>query len=331
MVLIEASADGCSGLGFTYADTATAHLARDILATCVIGVGAMDVPEAWSRMWASVRNLGRPGVCSLALSAVDIALWDLKSKLLDISLVDLLGAQRDAAPIYGSGGFTSYSVERLRQQLAGWVDQGFRGVKMKIGTHPDDDLGRVTAARKAIGPDVHLYVDANGAYDRKQALAQAERFAELGVMWFEEPVSSDDLDGLRLLRDRAPAGVRTTAGEYGYELWYFRQMLEGQAVDVLQADATRCGGVTGFLHAATLADSFRLEISAHCAPSMHLAACCAAPSLWPIEYLHDHVRIERMLFDGVARPVDGLLRPDRSRPGLGLELKRLHAERFRVL
>ena len=154
------------------------------------------------------------------------ALWDLKARLLDLPLVTLLGAVRDAAPVYGSGGFTSYSLEQLRDQLGGWAAQGIRRVKMKIGTHPADDPGRVRAARDAIGPDVELFVDANGAYSRKQALAQAEAFAELDVRWFEEPVSSDDLDGLRLLRDRAPAGMDIAAGEYGYDLFYFRRMLE---------------------------------------------------------------------------------------------------------
>jgi L-alanine-DL-glutamate epimerase-like enolase superfamily enzyme len=266
----------------------------------------------------------------MAISAVDSALWDLKAKLLDCSLLDLLGAARESAEIYGSGGFTSYSVGQLQQQLGGWAAEGFKSVKMKIGRDPGADLDRVRAARKAIGPDVHLFVDANGAYSRKEALALAEQFAELDVRWFEEPVSSDDLEGLRLLRDRAPAGMKIAAGEYGYDSFYFHRMLAAGAVDVLQADATRCAGVTGFLQAATLCRTFQLPFSFHCAPSLHAIPACAAPSFLIGEYFFDHARIERMFFDGVPQPVDGALKPDRSRPGFGLEFKRKDAAPFAV-
>ncbi|HVA89185.1 MAG TPA: enolase C-terminal domain-like protein [Chloroflexota bacterium] len=328
LVLVEVSGGGMEGLGYTYADTATACLIRDLLTAKVIGLDAMDTPGCWEAMVRAIRNLGRPGISSMAISAVDVALWDLKSRLLDLSLTTLLGAVRESVPIYGSGGFTSYSIGQLQKQLGGWVKQGIRRVKMKIGTHPEADLGRVQAAREAIGPDAALYVDANGAYSRKQALAQAGAFRECGVVWFEEPVSADDLEGLRLIRDRAPAGMDIAAGEYGYDLWYFRHMLEAGAVDVLQADASRCAGITGFLRACALSEARGLALSAHCAPSLHLAACAAVPLLSPIEYFHDHARIEQMLFDGAATPVDGALHPDRSRPGLGLEFKRADAVPF---
>jgi L-alanine-DL-glutamate epimerase-like enolase superfamily enzyme len=330
LVVVDAIGGGKCGLGYTYADTATARLIADMLGPHVQGRNAMDVPGCWEAMVHTIRNLGRPGIASMAISAVDVALWDLKARLLDVSLVTLLGAVREAVPVYGSGGFTSYPVEHLQAQLAGWVEQGIPRVKMKIGTHPQDDLARVRAARAAIGPDAALYVDANGAYSRKQALAQAEAFRECGVVWFEEPVSSDDLDGLHLIRDRAPAGMDIAAGEYGYDLWYFRRMLEADAVDVLQADGSRCAGITGFLRAAALTESRSMNLSAHCAPSLHVQPCCAIARLSPIEYFHDHVRIEHMLFEGALIPVDGALHPDRSRPGLGLEFKRADAARFAI-
>jgi L-alanine-DL-glutamate epimerase-like enolase superfamily enzyme len=203
-------------------------------------------------------------------------------------------------------------------------------VKMKVGRDPDADRDRVRAARRAIGPDVSLFVDANGAYNRKQALAQAEAFRSEAVSWFEEPVSSDDLDGLRLLRDRAPAGMEIAAGEYGYDVQYFRRMADAGAVDVLQADATRCCGFTGFLRVAAICDAWCLPMSAHTAPALHAHVCCAASRIRNLEYFHDHVRIEWMLFDGVIAPSGGMLQPDRSRPGLGLELKARDAERFAV-
>ena len=257
-------------------------------------------------------------------------LWDLKAKLLNLPLVTLLGAARDAVPVYGSGGFTSYTNGRLRDQLAGWAAQGIPRVKMKIGSHPAEDLDRVRAARSAIGDKTELFVDANGAYTRKEALAFADLFAELGVTWFEEPVSADDLEGLRLIRDRAPAGMDVAAGEYGFDLFYFRRMLDAGAVDVLQADATRCGGVTGFLQVAPLCQARNLLLSAHCAPSLHAHPCCAVLPMRNIEYFHDHVRIEHMLFDGALTPVEGALKPDLSRPGMGLELKRADAARYAV-
>jgi L-alanine-DL-glutamate epimerase-like enolase superfamily enzyme len=330
LVVVEASADGARGLGYTYADAATATLIRDTLAGVVTGRNAFDVPGAWAAMVHSIRNLGRPGIASMAISGVDVCLWDLKAKLLELPLCKLLGQVHDAVPVYGSGGFTTYSLEQLQRQLGGWVQQGIPRVKMKIGTHPEADLGRVRAAREAIGAHAQLYVDANGAYTRKQALDQARAFRELGVVWFEEPVSSDDLAGLRLLRDRAPAGMNIAAGEYGYDLWYFRRMLEAEAVDVQQADGSRCAGITGFLRVGALVESRSLPLSAHCAPSLHLHPCCAITNLWPIEYFHDHARIERMLFDGAVAPAGGALHPDLSRPGIGLDFKRRDAERYAV-
>jgi L-alanine-DL-glutamate epimerase-like enolase superfamily enzyme len=203
-------------------------------------------------------------------------------------------------------------------------------VKMKIGRDAAADPGRVAAAREAIGPDVALFVDANGALDRKEALFAAHWLADAGVTWFEEPVTSDDLDGLRLLRDRAPAGMEVAAGEYGWTPFDFRRLLEAGAVDVLQADATRCLGISGFMEAAALCEARSMPLSAHCAPSIHVHACCAARPARHLEWFHDHARIEALLFDGAVRPVDGLLRPDRSRPGLGLELRRADAEPYLV-
>ncbi|HEX4608685.1 MAG TPA: enolase C-terminal domain-like protein [Urbifossiella sp.] len=331
LVVVEVAAGDATGLGYTYADTATAHLIHDQLAPLVLGRDALDTPAVWVAMCQYVRNLGRAGVCSMAISAVDAAMWDLKAKLLHLPLFKLLGAARAEAPVYGSGGFTSYSLKQLREQLGGWATQGIPRVKMKIGTHPEQDIDRVKAARDVIGDGMELFVDANGAYSRKQALAFADQFADLGVTWFEEPVSSDDLDGLRLLRDRGPAGMSIAAGEYGYDQFYFRRMLEAGAVDVLQADASRCGGVTGFLKAADLCEAFGLPFSAHCAPALHLhPACATTADLRHLEYFHDHARIETMLFDGAATPVAGALRPDPFRPGMGLEFKHQDAERFRV-
>lgn len=329
MVLVEAHAAGITGLGYTYADASTGLLIKDKLAHVVCRREAMDVPGAWEAMVESVRNLGQSGIASMAISAVDAALWDLKARLLDIALVSLLGSAKEGVAVYGSGGFTSYSLSQLQAQLGGWVAEGIPRVKMKVGRDPAADPKRVRAAREAIGADAQLFVDANGAYTHKQALAEAALFVEQGVSWFEEPVSSDDLEGLHLIRERAPAGMDVAAGEYGYTLHYFRRMLESQAVDVLQADASRCS-ITGFLRTGALCEARQLELSGHCAPSLHLHPACALHVTRHLEYFHDHARIEQMLFDGAVVPKNGVLYPDRSRPGMGLELKRSEASRYAI-
>jgi L-alanine-DL-glutamate epimerase-like enolase superfamily enzyme len=330
LVVARVHGGGREGVGYTYGPAALVGLVRGMLADAVVGRDALSVEGCWGAMVAAVRNAGRPGLASMAIAAVDAALWDLKGKLLDLPLVYLLGAVRERVPVYGSGGFTSYGDGRLREQLGGWVEQGIARVKMKVGRDAARDRRRVRVAREAIGPDAALFVDANGAYARKEALAQAEAFAGEGVTWFEEPVSSDDLDGLRLLRDRMPAGMEVAAGEYGYGLSCFRRMLDAGAVDVLMPDGSRCGGITGFLKAGVLCEAYGMPLSAHTAPSLHLHACCAVAAARHLEWFHDHVRIERMLFDGAVQPVDGALAPDLSRPGLGIELRSADAAPYAV-
>jgi len=203
-------------------------------------------------------------------------------------------------------------------------------VKMKVGREPAADPARVAAAREAVGDEVELMVDANGAWRTPaQALAWAHRFArDFGVAWLEEPVSSRNLDGLRAIRARGPAGLDVAAGEYVWTLADARRLLEAEAVDVLQADATRCGGITGLLAVDALCAAHERPFSGHCVPAVMAHAGCALRTLIHTEWFFDHQRAERLLFDGVPEPAGGLLRPDRSRPGLGLELKRADAQRW---
>jgi L-alanine-DL-glutamate epimerase-like enolase superfamily enzyme len=319
-----------TGLGYAYASPAALTVVRDILAPVVLGADALDTSRVFWAMAGAVRNTGWAGIAAGAVSAMDLALLDLKARLLEVSATQLLGGARDRVMAYGSGGFTSYSTAQLTGQLAGWAADGFTAVKMKIGTRPEDDAQRVAAARDAIGPEVQLFVDANGAYDRKQALGFAEQFAESDVTWFEEPVSSDDLVGLRLLRDRAPAGMQIAAGEYGYTPSYFAAMLRSGAVDTIQADATRCGGATGFLLAAALGQGASIPVSAHTAPAIHASLACAVPNVVHVEYFHDHAIIEREFFDGIPALEQGQLVPDRSKPGFGLELRDSDARQYLV-
>lgn len=321
MVLVEAHADGVRGIGYSYTHAAAARIIEDELADIVCGFRPEDIAGAWGAMHRAVRNLGAPGLAACAISAVDIALWDLKARLLEVSLLDLLGAARNHVAAYGSGGFTSQDLDRLTAQLVGWSDEGLRGVKMKVGADPGQDVARVRAARDALGPTTSLFVDANGAYSAKQALDFAAEFREQDVTWFEEPVTSDDLRALALIRDRGPPGMEIAAGEYGYEPWYFLRMIEARAVDTLQVDATRARGITGALEVAALCDAADLPLSAHTAPSIHAALFCALPRAVHVEWFFDHVRFERAIFVGGPRLVDGHLEVDRTQHGLGLDLR----------
>jgi L-alanine-DL-glutamate epimerase-like enolase superfamily enzyme len=330
MVLVRVKAGNQEGIGYTYADASAAYLIRHSLADLVVGKNALDVPQISHWLWHQIRNNGDVGIGMMAVSAVDNALWDLKAKLLGLPLCLLLGRAKDEMLLYGSGGFTSYTDGQLREQLGGWAAEGLRYVKMKIGREPERDAQRVKAAREAIGDNNALFVDANGALTVKQAIAQATLFSAWNITWFEEPVRSDNPEGLRFIREHLPDGIDIAAGEYGYNLPYFKAMLAAGAVDVLQADATRCGGISGFLKAGILCEAWQLPFSSHCAPSLHLHAALALPAFWISEYFFDHVRIEEMLFDGVAKPVNGALQPDLSRPGLGLEFKEADARPFEL-
>ena len=331
VVVVEAHAGGETGIGYTYGHRGAADIVAGKLAPAVAGVDALAPQAAWSAMSRAVRNSVNAGLCAFAISAVDVALHDLKARLLGVSLADLLGRWHDGVAVYGSGGFTSYSPERLRSQAAGWMEAGIRRVKVKVGRRPAADRDRLRAVRETIGGDVRLMVDANGAFTPQRAIEAATGpYADHGVTWLEEPVSSDDPAGMRRVRDHAPGGMEIAAGEYGTDVFHFDRLAAAEAVDVLQPDVTRCGGVTGVLRADALAKTRCLPISAHCAPAVSAHVFAACETAVHLEYFHDHVRIESLLFDGTLSPAGGRLVPDASRPGLGIELKRQDAEEFRT-
>ena len=305
-------------------------MASTLLQQIVLGKSPLMIPALHLALERKVRKHGAPGPGVLRYSAIDTALWDLKGRLRKSLSVSLLGGEiASSRQAYGSGGFTSYSEDQLVRQLAGWASQGFKSVKMKIGTG-DDTLQRVSAARKALPECCELYVDANGAYSRKQAFDHGEKFAQLGVTWFEEPVTSDDAIGLRWLAERLSPPVRVAAGEYIYTPDDAMKLLRNNAVDVLQTDATRCGGVSDFIAIAHAAELHHIPFSAHTAPSLHASLCCSVRAAINVEYFHDHARIEQMIFDGAIRPRSGTIAPDLTRPGLGLALKKPDAEPYVV-
>ncbi|TWP33827.1 enolase C-terminal domain-like protein [Leekyejoonella antrihumi] len=333
MILVEIRSGAHWGIGYTYAGAACKTLIDGVLAGAISGRPVMDVNGAWEAMVRQIRNLGRPGVVSCAISAVDTALWDLKGKLLDTPVCRLLGVVHPDVPVYGSGGFTTYDERATREQLAQWVGEWqLPRVKIKIGQSWGNDvardLSRIALCREVIGPDVELFVDANGGYTRKQAIRVGEQMAQCDVRWFEEPVSSDDLVGLKEVRDQLLVDV--TAGEYGFDLVYFARMVAAQAVDCLQVDVTRCGGITEWVRVAAVAAAAGLSVSGHCAPNLHAHVAASVPNLAHLEYFHDHVRIEDLVFAGALSPQGGAMHPDQEKPGLGLELKESDAQPYRV-
>jgi L-alanine-DL-glutamate epimerase-like enolase superfamily enzyme len=326
LVLVEIEAGGKCGTGWTYETASSAKLIEDELADVVRGENALDTRAIWTKMTGHVRNIGRSGLASYAIAAVDIALWDLRARLYDVALCDLMGLVREAVPIYGSGGFTSYDIPTLVGQLGTWTDLGMKAVKMKVGREHWADPARVAAAREAIGPDCRLFVDGNGGYDVADAIAIAQHFAQSDVTWFEQPVDHNDLDGTRRVREHAPPGMAISSGEYITDT--YRAASVADVVDVLQADASRCGGYTGFLAIDGYCEVVRKPLSSHCGPMLHLHVAAASLRLRHMEYFHDHVRIEKLLFDGFIDPVDGMLRPDRSRPGHGLTFRHADAQPY---
>ncbi len=329
IVVVTVEGGGATGLGYTYSGAAAAALVTGPLASALDGQDAFDVPRCHRLMVNAVRNLGRSGLAATAISALDAALWDLKAKLLDLPLAGLLGRARADVPIYGSGGFTSYDDGQLTRQLAGWVERDGCRMGEDEGRHPSRrrpapgarGQGGDRRRRPVRGRQRRLFREGRPAARRTFA-------DEAGVAWFEEPVSSDDLDGLAQVRAAAPPGMDVAAGEYAFNTDDVRRMLDRRAVDVQQVDASRCLGITGFLQAGALCDAHHIDLSGHCAPALHVHAAAAAPRLRHLEWFHDHVRIEHMLFDGAPVPKDGVIRPDMTRPGLGLDFKHQDAERY---
>ena len=328
IIVVHIGSGETCGIGYTYGDESLVSLLMRKCKPILTGKNTDSIHSLLNSLHTTMRNLGSSGMTAMAIAAVDNALWDLRARLYDTPLVRLLGMAKARIASYGSGGFTSYTDEQLHRQLSVWAQSGFKFVKMKIGRDRKQDPKRVSLARKAVGDAVQVFVDANGAYTPKEACAIALMLDDNGVTWLEEPVYHADRSGLSFVRNHTPPSIKISAGEYGFNSNHFKDLLLSGSVDIMQADATRCG-ITGFLKAAALCEAFHIPISAHTAPSLHVHLCCAVQQSVHAEYFFDHVRIEQMLFEGAARAREGWLIPDLSVPGNGLQFKKQDAERFR--
>ena len=328
-VTVTLEAGGHTGLGWTYSSRAAAAVVEDELTPHLLGRSALDVTDGWSAMRRAVRNLGSSGLAMQAVSAVDVAWWDLKAHLLGVPLGDLLGRCRDDVPVYGSGGFTTLDDTGLAEQVEGWAQAGCTAMKIKIGeswgADPERDLDRTRQLRRLAPDGTQLMVDANGGYTVGEAIRVGDRLDDLGVGWFEEPVSSDDTAGLASIREALAADV--AAGEYAATPDDVTTLLP--VVDCLQLDATRCGGYTGWLRGASLAEAAHLQVSAHCAPSLHAVVAAAVPNLRHVEWFVDHARLEPDLLDGIPEVAGGALHPGDDGQGHGMTVSG-GAEQWRV-
>ena len=319
------SAQGLEGVGFSYSKRAGgpaqyAH-AKEV-AGLLVGEDPADIPRLYERLLWAGASVGRSGLATQALAALDIALWDLKAKRADLPLAKLIGAHRDSVRTYNtSGGFLSAPLEEVRENAARSLEAGIGGIKIKVG-HPDAavDRARVEAVRETIGEDTPLMVDANQQWDRPAALRMGRWLEQFDLVWIEEPLDAYDVEGHRQLADALDTPIAT--GEMLASVAEHVRLIDARACDILQPDAPRVGGITQFLKLATLADHAGLQLAPHFAMEIHLHLAAA----YPREPWVEHFDWLDPLFEERLETREGrMLVPDR--PGLGITL----SERCRAL
>jgi L-alanine-DL-glutamate epimerase-like enolase superfamily enzyme len=329
------SADGAFGIGFCYAGSAAGRIAQvaveDLLAPVLLGQDSMRVEGLWSEMYQESLLQGRAGSVLRALSALDIALWDLSARRAKRPLHFYLGASvGDRVPAYASGGYylEGKTPEKLGEEMASYVQAGFRAVKMKTGRLPPrDEEARVKAAREAIGPDVHLMLDANNAWsDVPTALGYLERFEPYRPYWIEEPFGPDDVDNHAELARRTRVVVAT--GEIACGRWHHKALLERRAAEVLQTDAAVCGGISEWRRIAATASSHGVTLCPHWFHDLHAPLVAATPNARYVEFfVDDQVLNFRRLIDGQLAFENGDLIL-RKGPGLGFDFDEKAVRRY---
>jgi len=324
--------EGIEGLGTSAGSTAVQAVVEDSLKEVLIGEDPFNIEKLWNLMFWTVRGVGRKGIAFCAISALDIALWDLKAKALNLPLYRLLGPYTDTVPVYGSGGWTNFSESELVAEQVGYVERGFPRVKMKVGKDfgmsEDEDVKRLAAVRKAVGDDVEIYVDANNGYYAKQAIRMSQIFEQFDVKWFEEPVLADDIEGLSVISQSTTIPVAT--GEHEYTKYGFKELISRGGADIVQPDIGRVGGVTEWMKVAHIAHGFNLPVAPHAYQLIHLHVACATPNLKVVEYLGVSDQSDRVWYTEFPEPVNGMWSPYPDRPGLGLELDPDVVKKFKV-
>ena len=321
-------AEGAEGLGYTYtvgaAGGAGRALLADDLAPLLVGEDADAIERLWQRMWWGVHYAGRGGPTSFAMSAVDIALWDLKAKRAGLPLWKLAGGHDPAVPVYAGGIDLYFTLDELLAQTDGNLAKGFRAIKMKVG-RPSlaEDLERVRAMRAHLPSDVPLMVDANMRWSVDEAVRAARGLAPLGIHWLEEPTIPDDVDGhARIVRE---GGVPIAAGENLHTLYEFQRYLKAGAVTFPEPDCSNCGGPTVWLKVAHLAEAFNLPVTSHGIHDIHVHLLAAVPNC---SYLEAHgFGLERFMAEPL-KIADGVATaPDRPGHGVAFDWQALGRHR----
>ena len=325
--------ENVTGLGVGIAHPGVRVTIDKTLKSLLIGEDPFAIERLWERMFWRVRSYGRKGIAFCAISAVDIALWDLKAKALGLPLYRLLGPYQERVPIYGSGGWTHFDERELVEEQTGYIERlGVRAVKMKVakdfGRSEREDVRRLAAVRQAVGDEVEVLIDANNGYYAKQAIGMAKRFEDYNVGWFEEPVLADDIQGLAEIARAISIPVAT--GEHEYLKYGFKDLIARGGADIVQPDVGRVGGVTEWMKVAHLAHAFNLPVAPHAFQLVHLHLACATPNLRIVEYLGVSEEGDRVWYTEFPRPKDGWWAPYPDRPGLGLELDPKAVEQYAV-
>lgn len=303
-------------------------LLKGVLKDTIIGEDPFDVEKIWEKMYWRTYSSGRRGLTLMAISAVDIALWDIIGKACNKPIHKLLGGYRNRVPVYASGINLNFTVDELVKQNIGFVKQGFKAVKMKIGKRdPKEDLRRIKAVRDAIGYDIALMVDVNGAWSVNTAITMAKKLERYEIYWLEEPVQVDNIDGLAKVA--ASTEIPIAGSELENTKFGFRELIEREAIDIVQADATICGGITEFKKIAAIAEAYGLPMCPHGADQIHTPLVASIPNGLFVEYMPDLAsRISELLVDPII-PQDGEMECS-DRPGVGLKISKEAAKKYRV-
>ncbi|NJC23868.1 L-alanine-DL-glutamate epimerase-like enolase superfamily enzyme [Arthrobacter pigmenti] len=313
------------GHGFSWTPTIGPHAVLALLehdiAPFVVGLPAQAEP-VWDALWARLHEAGGGGLTTIAMAGVDLALWDLAGRQSGCSVPDLLGRRRETVPVYGSGVNLHYSLEELLEQVQRWVAEGRQAVKVKVGK-PDlrEDAERIAAVREVLGPDRALMIDANQRWDLPNTLRALDRLGEYGLHWLEEPIRADDLSAYRRLRRSSPVPI--ALGENVHTIYRFRDFIEAEAVDIIQPNIVRVGGITPFRRIVELARANSIAVAPHLLPELSgQLASTLAETAW-VEAVDGATLAELGVLAGPS-PVSiteaGLTVS--GQPGLGLELRR---------
>ena len=315
---------GREGIGVTYHEVggeATRELILRNMVPRLLDRDPLQTEVLWWEFFHYLRGVGRKGLMYCALSAIDIALWDLKGKFFDLPLYRLLGGNKTSVPVYASGGWTSYDDNQLVDEMRSIVSRGFKALKFKVGVEGGQninrDVVRVRKVREAIGPDIKILVDANNCFDAATAVQLANRIRDYDISLFEEPVFADDIPGLS--RFRRGTDIPLATGEHEYTKFGVRDLLLNEAADIVQADGARAGGYTEMLKIAALTQAWNVKFAPHAMENIHLNLMAALPNGFMLERLLMFEDLTQAVFKNAPVPVDGMMHvPDL--PGLGLNL-----------